>query len=133
MTKEITKLAMLDIQQQKLLCVRSKGEDLFYLPGGKPESDETHEDTLIRELREELSIHLKRDSLAYFDTYRTVAAGKSKDTFVTCHCYFADYYSKPHPSSEIEEMQWLGIQDMNRCSLLVQSTMGSLMTKGLIN
>ncbi|MFA0122432.1 NUDIX hydrolase, partial [Vibrio sp. 10N.261.48.A2] len=43
MHKVIDKLAWIFIKDGKLLMVRSKGKELFYLPGGKREAGESDE------------------------------------------------------------------------------------------
>lgn len=48
--------AILSQDGQSLLVVRKRGRDIFILPGGKPEGTETAEQTLQRELVEELGV-----------------------------------------------------------------------------
>ncbi len=55
MTTAIDKIAWVSITQGQLLCARSKGKDIFYLPGGKREPGESDADTLLREIDEELA------------------------------------------------------------------------------
>lgn len=54
--KEIDKIALLYIKDGQILSTLSKGKDTYYLPGGKRELNETDEQTLIRECKEELTI-----------------------------------------------------------------------------
>jgi 8-oxo-dGTP diphosphatase len=59
--------ALIDSDGRVLLTRRPPGkpmEGLWEFPGGKMESGERPEDTLIRELREELGIVVKEDCLA---------------------------------------------------------------------
>ena len=53
MSKVIDKLVWVLIKDGKLLAVRSKGKELFYLPGGKREIGESDVDALAREIQEE--------------------------------------------------------------------------------
>ncbi len=70
MNKVIDKLAWIFIKDGKLLMVRSKGKELFYLPGGKREAGESDEQALVREIKEEISVDLVPDSIKYVDIYR---------------------------------------------------------------
>jgi 8-oxo-dGTP diphosphatase len=59
--------ALIDTDGRVLLTRRPSGkpmEGLWEFPGGKMESGERPEDTLIRELREELGIAVREDCLA---------------------------------------------------------------------
>nr|WP_086938682.1 NUDIX domain-containing protein [Thaumasiovibrio occultus] len=111
MTKLIDKLAWLSIQDGKLLAVRSKGKSLFYLPGGKREAGESDEAALIREIKEELSVELRSDSLRYAGTFTGPADGKAEGVEVQLTCYFADFEGELAPDAEIEELQFLSTAD----------------------
>lgn len=54
----IDKLALLYIEDGKLLCSMSHGKDTCYIPGGKREAGESDEQALRREIMEELSVEL---------------------------------------------------------------------------
>jgi len=55
----IDKLAWLTFKDQQLLCARSHGKDIYYIPGGKREPGESDEAALIREIEEELAVTLQ--------------------------------------------------------------------------
>ena len=46
----IDKLAWMRIENQKMLCVRTRGKDKFYNPGGKRKDGETDMQALVREV-----------------------------------------------------------------------------------
>lgn len=50
----VSALVLLHPQRRELLMVRKAGTSSFMLPGGKPEEGETAEDTIVREIAEEL-------------------------------------------------------------------------------
>ncbi|MFH1787485.1 MAG: NUDIX domain-containing protein [archaeon] len=50
----IHKIAAMVITDDKFLMVRKKGKDIWTNLGGKPEGDETEDEALIREIKEEL-------------------------------------------------------------------------------
>ena len=59
----IDKSAWLHLHDGRILSTRSRGKDRYYLPGGKREPGETDADTLLREIREELTVTLDPASL----------------------------------------------------------------------
>ena len=61
--KEIDKIALLYLKDGQILSTLSKRKDTYYLPGGKRELNETDEQTLIRECKEELTIDIKEDTI----------------------------------------------------------------------
>lgn len=52
---EIHKIAAIPILNDKILLVRKEGRDIWTNLGGKPEGDETEEQALLREIKEELN------------------------------------------------------------------------------
>lgn len=120
MTAGIDKIAWIYMDQGKILCVRSKGKDTYYLPGGKREPGETDIDTLIREIQEELSVRIKPETVSHFGLFEAQAHGKPEGTLVTMTCYFADFEGSLSPASEIAELAWLTYDDLDRVSLVNQ-------------
>ncbi|MDC1205566.1 NUDIX domain-containing protein [Candidatus Pacebacteria bacterium] len=104
--KIIYKSAWIHVAERKLLFVRAKGNDTFYIPGGKKDEGETDEMALIREIQEELSVDLLRESIIFQKKFISPAHGKHEDTTLEMMCYFADFTGKPMPSNEIEQMTW---------------------------
>lgn len=116
MNKVIDKLAWVFIQDGKLLMVRSKGKERFYLPGGKREEGETDEQALLREIKEEISVDLVPDSLKYVETFTGQADGKAEGISVQLTCYVADYTGELSPDAEIEELKFVDGNDREVCS-----------------
>lgn len=116
MNKVIDKLAWVFIQDGKLLMVRSKGKERFYLPGGKREESETDEQALLREIKEEISVDLVPDSLKYVETFTGQADGKAEGISVQLTCYVADYTGELSPDAEIEELKFVDGNDREVCS-----------------
>lgn len=115
MSKTIDKVGWVFIQDRKLLCVRSYGKDLFYIPGGKREPGESDLDTLRREVLEELSVEIAQEA-NYLGTFSAPADGKKADVIVAVKCYQADFMGNLQPGSEIEEMRWIGADNLELCS-----------------
>ena len=111
--KEIDKIAFLYIKDGKILSTLSKGKDTYYIPGGKRENDETDEETLIRECKEELSIEIKRNSIKYYGTFEAQAHGKAEGIMVKMTCYMAEFEGELHADSEIQEIRWLDYSNLN--------------------
>ena len=71
--KEIDKISFLYIKDGKILSTLSKGKDTYYIPGGKREENESDEETLIRECKEELTIDIKQNTIKYYGTFEAQA------------------------------------------------------------
>jgi len=103
---EIDKIAFIEIHDKKILVSKSKGKSKFYIPGGKREDNESDEETLIREVKEELSVDIKPNTIDYFGTFIAQADGKRDGINVRMTCYEANYSRELKPSNEIEKIDW---------------------------
>ncbi len=112
----IDKVAWIVISDGRVLGARSKGKDTYYFPGGKRESGETDVQTLIREVKEELSVDILSDTVTPFGIFEAAAHGKEEGIQVKMACYTADYTGELTPASEIAEIAWLGYEDRERVS-----------------
>ena len=110
--KEIDKIAFIQTKNGQVLSTRSKGKTKFYIPGGKREKGESDEETLIREISEELDVKIIKESIKYFGTFRAESDGAKEGVIVKMTCYKAEYEGVLKASSEIEEIQWLNYQDL---------------------
>ena len=129
----IDKLALIEIHNKRLLSARSKGNDLFYLPGGKREAGESDSQALIREIKEELNVNLLADSLQLYGIFSAQAHNHKAGVIVKMTCYTAHYNGKVCASSEIAEIDWLKIADKNKTSLVDHIIMDQLFSQGLID
>ncbi|WP_026994952.1 NUDIX hydrolase [Flectobacillus major] len=107
----IDKLAWIEIQHKAILSAKSYGKDKFYLPGGKRELNETDEQALIREIREELSVSLDTTTLQLVGIFEAQAHGHPEGTIVRMTCYSANYVGEIKASAEIAEVRWLNCSD----------------------
>jgi 8-oxo-dGTP diphosphatase len=112
----IDKIAWIRLEAGKILSTRSRGKDVFYLPGGKREAGETDLQTLVREIREELTVAITPTSAAPAGTFEAQAHGHAPGVAVRMTCYTADYQGTLAPNSEIEELAWLTYADRDRVS-----------------
>ncbi|MBY9078034.1 NUDIX domain-containing protein [Paenibacillus sp. HN-1] len=129
----IDKIAWIRLDQGRLLCARSKGKDLYYLPGGKREPGESDQEALIREVREELSVQIVPGSIAHYGTFTAEAHGKAAGTVVSIACYTADYEGSLEEASEIEELAWLTYGNRDQVSTASQLIFDRLHEEGLLS
>jgi 8-oxo-dGTP diphosphatase len=124
-TRSLVSVGWIHIRGRRLLGVRSKTSNRFYLPGGKPEAGETLEEALEREIREELAIGLVHIQFLY--TVSAPAYGLVPPVGLTMHCYRGDPRGRLQPSREIAELAWLGMGDARAAPALgaVLARMGS--------
>ncbi|MEO3944902.1 NUDIX domain-containing protein [Gorillibacterium sp. CAU 1737] len=130
MASIIDKVAWILRKEDKILCARSNGKDLFYLPGGKREPGETDEETLAREILEEISVHILPETIIPMGAFEAEAHGKAHGTPVRMTCYEADYTGELKPDAEIAELAWLGYQDRERVSAVCQLVFDALHERG---
>ncbi|MFF5213122.1 NUDIX domain-containing protein [Streptosporangium sp. NPDC000396] len=116
MNNTIDKIAWIHLDNGRILSTRSRGKNVYYLPGGKREPGETDLDTLTREIDEELSIAIIPTTATHVGTYQAQAHGHAEGATVQMTCYTADHRGTPAPSSEIEEIAWLTYADRARVS-----------------
>jgi len=126
----IDKLAWIHINDGRLLAARSRGRDAFFLPGGKRESGESDEAALIREVREELTVTLDRDTLRPLHVFEAQAHGQPDGVVVRMICFTGDYSGTLQPSAEIEEIAWLTSADRERMSLVTRNIVDWLRSRG---
>ncbi len=133
MINGIDKLAWLYIQDRKLLCVRSKGKEAFYIPGGKREEGENDEQALIREIKEELSVDLVTISINYANTFTAQADGKEKGVLVKLTCFYSDYLGALQADEEIEVYEFMNTLTQVERSLGTILVMDWLKSQDLID
>ncbi len=120
MAEKIDKVALVYIKDGRIMCTRSRGKELFYLPGGKREPGETDPQVLVREIKEELSVDIIPSSLKWMGVFEAPAHGKPAGTVVRLLCYTGEFKGNLVPSAEIEEIAWLGLADKNRMTVAGQ-------------
>lgn len=128
--KQIDKMAWIYLKEGEILSTLSKGKDTYYIPGGKREGNETDEETLIRECKEELTISIKKDSIKYYGTFEAQAHGKAEGITVKMTCYMADFEGELQANSEIQEIKWLRYSDLDKISPVDKLIFEDLNEKG---
>lgn len=101
----IHKIGAAIVSEGKMLVVRkASSPDVFIIPGGKPEGDESHEETLKRELDEELGVRV--ESTTYIGSFEDVA--EFEDRPIRMDVYQVEISGKPKAGTEIAEYRWIG-------------------------
>jgi len=130
--EKIDKIAWVCIQNKKVLGTLSKGKDKYYVPGGKREAGETDLETLIREVKEELTVDIDAPAVRYYETFEDEAHGKPKGTIVKMTCYTAEYEGELKANNEIEKFEWLRFEDIDMTTSVTKMLIKDLFDKGLI-
>jgi 8-oxo-dGTP pyrophosphatase MutT (NUDIX family) len=131
--ESIDALAWLLIRDRRLLMVRSKGNQLFYLPGGKREPGESDVAALTREINEELSLNLRPETFTFVRAITAVADGFDDGRQVNMVCYSAEHDGDLVPAAEIDELTWTTTADTNRCPPAGQQVLSYLHSLGEID
>jgi 8-oxo-dGTP diphosphatase len=108
--------ALIDPDGRVLLAQRPPGKamgGLWEFPGGKVESGETPEETLIRELREELGVAVKEACLAPF----AFASHAYPDFHLLMPLYVCRRWDGTPQALEHSALKWVRPKDMSRYSM----------------
>ena len=89
-----------------VLLVRKHGTSAFMQPGGKSDPEETHVETLSREIREELGCEINQGAILHRGTFVSTAANEPGFK-VEAELYDVQLIGTPEPSAEIAEIIWL--------------------------
>lgn len=131
--KMIDKVAYLYLKNGKILSTRSKGKDKYYIPGGKREGNETDIETLVREIKEELTVDIIESTAKFYGTFEAQAHGKAEGIIVKMTCYTAEFSGELKPDSEIAEIVWLTTADVDSVSPVDKLIFADLHAKGLLD
>ncbi|MDQ8023571.1 MAG: NUDIX domain-containing protein [Moraxellaceae bacterium] len=126
-------LAWVCVSDRRLLVVRTRGRDAWYLPGGKREPGESDDAGLQREVSEELGVRLDGDSLRHYCTVEDVSHGLAVQRRVRMSCYLGTSTDTPAPQAEIEAMAWFSAADAARCAPAARQVIAKLAADRLID
>jgi len=119
MPEPVFKYGLAVIKDKKLLVVRKRNTSKYIMPGGKPLEGETAEQTLEREIWEELSCRIKTGSLDPFDTFEDRSALKPYP-IIEMKVYLGEIEGVPKPSGEIVEVRWIEKSDLDLMTPIIK-------------
>ncbi|MFI0712753.1 GNAT family N-acetyltransferase [Streptomyces inhibens] len=124
-------VSWLHLREGRLLSVRTRGNDTFYLPGGKYEPGETAREALSRELSEELGLVVPADELVEAFVIHDVAHGKNgRRLQMTCFTG-GPQDIEPAPGREIAEYAWFDRREAReRCAPAHSQVVDRLVARG---
>ena len=125
-------LAWIHMADNRILCTRSSGKDVYYIPAGKREPGESDTQALSREIKEELQVTLDISSLKIMGIFEARAHGVQPGVMVRMRCYTGGYTGELCPDSEISEMVWLSYSDRNMVSEVDKLIFDFLNKKGYL-
>ncbi|MDX2544899.1 NUDIX hydrolase [Streptomyces sp. WI04-05B] len=109
------KVAWVHVRDDRVLVTRTHGRELFYFPGGHREPGESDDETLVREIDEELRATIDACSMVRFGTFE-IGAGHPEHGPFRMICYTADHHGELTPAREIAEKAWFRYADRDRVS-----------------
>jgi 8-oxo-dGTP diphosphatase len=133
MSQTIAKAGWVHIVGKRILCGRNRGKEKFYLPGGKLDAGERAEQALVRELREELKIHVQPETIRYLVTFEASCENKPEGTLDQLMCYTAEYVGEITHAAEVQELRWMNYHDKAQMRLVEQELFDWLKVRDLID
>lgn len=94
--------------QQQLLLVRKQQTQMFMQVGGKLEAHETPEQTMLREIQEEIGC--EAEILQFLGRFETATANEPNHLLVS-YVYEVQLKQEPQIAAEIAEMKWVDLDD----------------------
>lgn len=99
------------LQKNKILLAFSTNKNAWYLPGGKIDHGETSVEALIREIEEELGLHVKTEELIYFCHTTAPAYGEGDTVIMEQDCYLYQLEKEIKPRNEISEVKYFSREE----------------------
>ena len=94
-------------EQRQLLLVRKKITQFFMQVGGKLEPDELPEQTMLREIKEEIGVDATIEQ--FVGRFETRAANEA-DHLLVSYVYHVSIDQLPRIDAEIAEMKWVSLE-----------------------
>jgi 8-oxo-dGTP pyrophosphatase MutT (NUDIX family) len=96
-------VGLLLIRDRKILTTREKDKELFQLPGGGKEQNETDIETLMREISEELQVKI----IYPVKLTEFILPGRHENFMIKFIIYTGDISEEISKGKEIAELKWV--------------------------
>lgn len=111
---------LVDVKEEKILLVKVRNNEHYYLPGGKIEKGEDDRTSLQRELHEELKVELDKEKMSYLYTV-TGPAYPDTDKTVELRCYaYKGDLNNIEMNNEITDVEYIDIKETHRMAPAVK-------------
>lgn len=121
--KAIHKIGAAFVKDKKIIVVRKKGTGEYIVLGGVHDRNESHEENLRKEAREELQLELEKFS--FLGRFADIALYEKVP--IIMDVYLVECQGEPRPDSEIKEYLWLD-KDYDKSKI----TLGTILEKHVI-
>ncbi|MFI0356710.1 NUDIX domain-containing protein [Actinomadura sp. 9N407] len=129
---ELDVVAWVHVSRDRMLAVRSRGRNLFYLPGGKREPGEDDWSALSREVREELALELVPASFRELGVVRAAAHDQPHHTHVRMACFTATYEGAMEAAGEVDEYRYVEATERDLLAPASQAALDLAIARGLL-
>ncbi|WP_027701832.1 NUDIX domain-containing protein [Metaclostridioides mangenotii] len=101
--------SLMYIEDNSILLIKRKGNEKYYFPGGKPESNENLSEAVIRECKEELDINL--DKVDYL--FQVIDHAYPQDELVELNLFSTTELDTKSliPHAEIEDVKMIPLSN----------------------
>ncbi|NUN11835.1 NUDIX domain-containing protein [Candidatus Micrarchaeota archaeon] len=110
-----TKVAGIVIRNKKILLVKNKRDNFYYLPGGTLEVGESFEECLKREFKEELNCKIKDVKLLGIPSIGPESS-KTRKLMIAIN-FTLTLIGEPKPNNEIIEIKWANYKETTKLKL----------------
>ena len=128
---QIDKVGLLLFNNKKVLMSRTKGKDVFYIPGGKREIGENDMQCLSRQIKDELGVEVDTASAQYYGTFIAQAHGKVPGILIKVICYIAHCRGQLRQSKE-KELAWFNHKNRDHVATVAKIIFDELYYKGML-